>query len=85
MHSIITSLALAVSGSGGSAALVMPSLMGGSVLQRCLSCNTPIFSFQWDNNGASLLVQARHHGEKHTSVIPISWLIRMAVSAQPEV
>ena len=35
---------------------------------RCDKCGTPIFRIV----GNTIVVEAKHHGEKHVSVIPIS-------------
>lgn len=54
-----------------------PSLSGGSLLQRCLSCNTPVFAIKWEQGGASIIIQARHHGHKHESTVPLNWLFEL--------
>lgn len=45
-----------------------------SQLFRCGKCNTPIFAIQ--NN--CLVIESRHHGEKHTTAIPILDLVYLA-------
>lgn len=59
----------------------IPYTIGGSLaeklfdvplqgLVRCDECNTPIFEVV----GETLVIRTRHHGERHTSIIPLNSL-----------
>lgn len=45
---------------------------------RCSECNTPIAEVQ---NGC-LVIKARHHGDEHTTVLPLNDLLRRYGSTQ---
>lgn len=50
------------------------SMLASSIKLMCGHCSTPIADFFIGASGASLLIIARHHGEKHATSIPLSRL-----------
>lgn len=46
----------------------------------CGHCATPIADFFVGASGASLLIIARHHGQKHATFIPLSRLASYMVN-----
>jgi|GEM_PF-6778584 hypothetical protein len=48
--------------------------LASSVKILCGHCTTPIADFFMGTSGASLMIIARHHGEKHATLIPLTTL-----------
>ena len=53
---------------------IATSSLASSMKVMCGHCATPIADFFMGASGASLMIIARHHGQKHATMIPLSRL-----------
>lgn len=51
-------------------AIVDPAIMLPGAI-RCAGCNSPALRIE----GQNLIIEHKHHGERHTTVIPLSYLV----------
>ncbi len=47
-------------------------MLSGAI--RCAGCNAPALRIE----GGNLIIEHKHHGERHTTVLPLSYLVDKA-------